>query len=88
MAVLCSSLESLHMYRLKPDAKRHAESRGHVGGLDYITGLPPDNDGNTAVLGLVVASRTAGQSVAWYQPVKSLVLLSLRWRLSACVYDV
>ena len=56
---------------MKPDAKRHAESRGHVGGLDYITGLPPDNDGNTAVLGLVVASRTAGQSVAWYQPVKS-----------------
>ena len=58
-------------YRLKPDAKRHAKSRGHVDGLDYITGLPPGNDGNTAVLGLVVASRTAGQSVAWYQPVKS-----------------
>ena len=57
--------------RLKPEAKRKAESRGHVAGIDYITGLPPDNDGNTAVFGLVVASREKNQSVAWYQPVKS-----------------
>ena len=57
--------------RLKPEAKRTAESRGYVAGIDYITGLPPDNDGNTAVFGLVVASRQKNQSVAWYQPVKS-----------------
>ena len=57
--------------RLKPDAQRRAESRGHVGGIDYITGLPPDNDGNTAVIGLVIASREKGQSVGWYKPVKS-----------------
>jgi hypothetical protein len=57
--------------RLKSDAKRHGESRGLVAGIDYVTGLPADNDGNTAVFGLVVASRTKGQSVAWYQPVKS-----------------
>ena len=59
--------------RLKPDAERHGESRGLVAsaGLDYITGLPADNDGNTAVLGMVIASRKKGQSVAWYEPVKS-----------------
>ena len=48
--------------RLKPEAKRRSESRGHVVGIDYITGLPPDNDGNTAVFGLVVASREKNQS--------------------------
>ena len=57
--------------RLKPDAQRRGESRGHVAGVDYITGLPPDNDGNTAILGVVVASRKDKQSVSWYQPVKS-----------------
>ena len=57
--------------RLSPTAERAGESRGYVAGLDYMTGLPPDNDGNTALLGLVVASRKDGKSVAWYQPVKS-----------------
>ena len=57
--------------RLRPEAQRHGESRGFVAGLDYITGLPPDNDGNTAVLGMAIASRKKGQSVAWYEPVKS-----------------
>ena len=57
--------------RLKPDAQRHSESRGLIAGVDYITGLPVDNDGNTAVLGVVIASREKGQSVAWYHPVKS-----------------
>ena len=57
--------------RLKPNAQRHAEHRGLVAGVDYVTGLPVDNDGNTAVLGVVIASREKGQSVAWYHPVKS-----------------
>ena len=55
-------------HTLKANAKRHGESRGLVAGIDYITGLPADNDGNTAVFGLVVASREKGQSIAWYQP--------------------
>ena len=42
--------------RLSPSATRVGEERGYVAGLDYITGLPPDNDGNTAILGFVVAS--------------------------------
>jgi hypothetical protein len=57
--------------RLSPTAERAGESRGYVAGLDYMTGLPPDNDGNTALLGMVVASRKDGKSVAWYQPVKT-----------------
>ena len=57
----------------KPNARRHGDTRGYVTGLDFITGLPPDNDGNTAALGLVVAPdwMDGGKSVAWYQPVKS-----------------
>ena len=43
--------------RLKPTAQRHVESRGLVAGVDYVTGLPIDNDGNTAVLGVVIASQ-------------------------------
>ena len=43
-------------HRLKANAKRHGESRGLVAGIDYITGLPADNDGNAAAFGLVVAS--------------------------------
>ena len=46
--------------RLKPNAQRHAEHRGLVAGVDYVTGLPVDNDGNTAVLGVVIASREKG----------------------------
>ena len=40
-------------------------------GMDYITGLPADNDGNTAAVSLAVASRAEGKSVAWYHPVKT-----------------
>ena len=51
--------------RLKPTAQRHVENRGLIAGVDYVIGLPVDNDGNTAVLGVVIASQK-GQSVAWY----------------------
>ena len=56
--------------RLKPDARRHGEDRGLVVGMHYITGLPADNDGNIAAVGLAVASRAEGKLVAWYHPVK------------------
>lgn len=55
----------------KPSSRHQGDSRGYVTGLDYITGFPADNDGNTAALGLVVAPKGGGRSVAWYQPVTS-----------------
>ena len=57
--------------RLEPTAQRHVESRRLIAGVDYVTGPPVGNDGNTAVLGVVMASRRKGQPVAWYHPVKS-----------------
>ena len=39
--------------RLKPTAQRHVESRGFIAGVDYVTRLQVDNDGNIVVLGVV-----------------------------------